>query len=254
MLGFLAKIALLASLALIPLSLWHRGDMPSAAKVLPSLDDAPRQTATNKAPFEIGARGMRYTVTPRFKYELNGMLVSMHDAGSLADTTHAEMQDHVNVVDLCVAWGSAVREEIYREYNFSNTDTFCFLSPKSDKSRTLAVDTVSNNHLVTGSPTLAAELRKLRPGDQIHLSGYLVNYSRKAEDGATWTRQTSTVRTDTGDGACEVMFVSELEMLRPYENVWHMGLKVGVALLVISLLAMVFAYGSERPARPAGRR
>jgi len=246
MLGFLAKIALLASLALIPLSLWHRGDMPAAAKVLPSLDEAPRQTATNAAPFDISARGQRYTITPRFKYELDGMVVSTHDSSSPSDKVHAEAKDHVNVVDLCVVWGSTLREEMHKEYNYNNNETFCFASPKSEKSRLFDLATMSNNHIVTNSPSVAAELRKLRPGDQIHLSGLLVNYSRKDEGGGSWTRVTSTVRTDTGDGACEVVFISELEMLRPYENIWHTVMKAGVMMLVLSLLSMVFIYGSER--------
>jgi len=248
MLGFAAKITLLASLVLIPLSLWHRGDMPAAANILPSLDEAPRQTATNAAPFDISAKGLRYTITPRFKYELTGMVVSTHDSSSPSDKVHAEWKDHVNVVDLCVAWGSTLREEMHKEYNFSNNETFCFAVPKSEKSRRFDLTTVSNNHIVTSNPSLAAELRKLRPGDQIRFAGYLVNYARRTDEGS-WTRVTSTVRTDTGDGACEVVFISELETLRPYENPWHLRLKVGVVLLVVSLLSMVFIFGSERPGR-----
>lgn len=246
MLGFFAKIALVAGLVLIPLSLWHRSDLPPAAKILPALDSEPRQSVTGVRPFDIGAKGLHYTVTPRFAYDLSGMVVSTHDAASSMDTFHGEMKDHVNVVDLCVVWGGTAREEIYKEYDFSNNDTFCFGVPKSEKSRTIEIPTMSNNHLVTNDPGLTAELRKVRPGDQVRFAGYLVNYSRQIENNGTLTRNTSTVRTDTGDGACEVVYVNEFEILRPYENPWQTALKAGVVMLVLSLLTLVYAYGRDK--------
>jgi len=246
MLGFLAKVMLVTSLVLIPLSVWHRSELPPAAKMLPALDSDPRQTATSARPFDIGARGLHYTITPRFAYDLSGMVVSTHDAASSSDTFHGEMKDYVNVVDLCVVWGSTAREEIYKEYSFSNNDTFCFGAPKSEKSRAIDIPTMSNNHLVTNSPTLAAELRKVRPGDQVRFAGYLISYSRQIENNGTISRNTSTVRTDTGDGACEVVYVNEFEILRPYQNQWETGLKAGVGLLVLSLLTLIYAYGREK--------
>ncbi len=173
-------------------------------------------------------------------------MVSTHDASDTSDTTHAEWKDFINVVDLCVAWGGAVREEIYKEYNFSNNDTFCVGVPKSEKSRGIEIDSMSNNHLVTNSPSLVAELRKVRPGDQIRFAGHLINYARRIDGQGTWERHTSTVRTDTGDGACEVVYLNEFEVLRPYENIWQMGLKAGITLLVASLLVLIYAYGKER--------
>ena len=56
-------------------------------------------------------------------------------------------------------------------------------------------------------------------GDQIKIKGYLVDY-KVAKDGQTlFTRGTSTTRTDNGNGACETIYVEDVEIIRknPYD-------------------------------------
>jgi hypothetical protein len=58
---------------------------------------------------------------------------------------------------------------------------------------------------------VARQLKRLRPGEVVTLTGDLVDGVR--DDGA-WIN-TSLVRTDTGAGACEVMLVSDVALLSP---------------------------------------
>jgi hypothetical protein len=85
----------------------------------------------------------------------------------------------------------------------------CYVSWKDGVSFNL--DELSNNHLVTDRADLRRTLAGVHVGDQIHFRGWLVNY-RDARYAEGW-RRSSTVRTDTGNGACEVVFFDRLEVL-----------------------------------------
>ena len=93
---------------------------------------------------------------------------------------------------------------------------------------------LSNNHLLTENPAIARQLRKLRVGDQVRLRGQLASYSHNA--GFAFTRGTSTTRDDTGNGACETVFVRDLEVLRT-APAWPGWLRwAGAALLLYGLV------------------
>jgi hypothetical protein len=61
-------------------------------------------------------------------------------------------------------------------------------------------------HLVPATDAIDKRLRKLRPGQVVTISGYLVDV--RDADGFRW--QTSMTRADTGDGACELLWVETL--------------------------------------------
>ena len=52
------------------------------------------------------------------------------------------------------------------------------------------------------------ELKNIRQGDIVTLKGYLVRV--EAKDGWRW--KSSLTREDTGGGACELIFVEDLEI------------------------------------------
>jgi hypothetical protein len=79
---------------------------------------------------------------------------------------------------------------------------------------------LSNDHLLTDRPGIARAMRKVRIGDQVRFRGHLAEYSHNHE-GRPFSRGTSTVRNDTGNGACETIFVEEFEILRRGGGPWH---------------------------------
>jgi hypothetical protein len=66
----------------------------------------------------------------------------------------------------------------------------------------------ANMHLIPANGSVEAKLRALRSGNIVTLSGYLVRANRA--DGFTWV--SSLTRADTGDGACELVWVEALEV------------------------------------------
>jgi hypothetical protein len=65
----------------------------------------------------------------------------------------------------------------------------------------------------------------VRIGDQIHLKGLLVNYSARRMPHA-W-RMTSTTRNDSGNGACEVVFVEAIDILQHETPGWYTTYTLG---------------------------
>ncbi len=63
----------------------------------------------------------------------------------------------------------------------------------------------ANMHLIPASPQVAAALAQVRPDQRVRIEGWLVE--ARMHDG-TW--RSSTTRDDTGDGACELIYVCAL--------------------------------------------
>ncbi|MGZ5479021.1 MAG: hypothetical protein ACXWGZ_05470, partial [Candidatus Aminicenantales bacterium] len=58
--------------------------------------------------------------------------------------------------------------------------------------------------------------------------------------GAPYARRSSTLRTDRGNGACEVVYVTEFEILREANSAWRTLYKLSLSLIVLSLAALIF--------------
>lgn len=68
------------------------------------------------------------------------------------------------------------------------------------------IESSANMHMIPANDRVAAALKKVRPGQIVELSGKLVAITR--DDGWRWN--SSTTRTDTGGGSCEVIWVESL--------------------------------------------
>ena len=63
-------------------------------------------------------------------------------------------------------------------------------------------------HLIAADKSVAKQISRARSGQAVTMKGYLVEASRA--DGFTW--RSSLSRTDSGDGACELMWVTEFSV------------------------------------------
>src|SRR2546423_401595 len=62
---------------------------------------------------------------------------------------------------------------------------------------------------------VARQIRAIRIGDQIRMRGLLVDYTVSSDGREVFTRRTSLTRKDTGNGACEILYVTAVHVLRP---------------------------------------
>src|SRR5262245_57711111 len=85
------------------LAAWWIKDLPPEPALLQgdALEE-PLQARTRKAPFNTSVNGIDYRVEPRYSYELNGVVVSLHHTDTWWNYAHKQWGDYVNVMDLCV--------------------------------------------------------------------------------------------------------------------------------------------------------
>ena len=194
-------VAILAWRVVLP-RLWSR---PAPSPVV--LDGDPLQTDFEEpSKLTVTRDGRQYVIEKLFKYEVSGEVLS---ASSYDVTWTNDFAD----VDVGLLWGPK-REQLKDRFKFFQMGRWLFWrtdAPVSDADRSDVTTHISNNHLIPSetSKHLAKAFRMLRKGDEIRLSGSLV---RILGPGGEAVATSSTVRGDTGDGACEVMWVDELQV------------------------------------------
>lgn len=219
-------------------------DLPPGAAILPELAQDPVQEQVSMPPFtaDIGGRG--YQVKPLYEYELWGLVVSMHQSEGWRDYAHRDWGDSLNVADLCVVWGEHnARSGLYQKLSFSSGQFTCYVeSSDSATWEKFVGEELSNNHILVTDKAIRARVKNARIGDQIHFRGYLVNYQLPGG----W-RNTSTVRTDSGNGACEVVWVEEFDVLKKRPGLGP-GLRWAGVLLMLGAV-ILFLLTALLPAR-----
>lgn len=232
-----AKRIFIATLIIFVVAWFHRDGWPDADEIVKDVLRDPAQTETSMAPFSIQHKNKNYLITPKFNYEIWGLVVSCHEASNPFDYYHKEWGDDLNAKDICVVWGENVESGIFRDVKFSSGSWTCYYSCKNRDWRKILTkfrnDQLSNNHLLVASAILSNQLRRVRRGDQIYIKGYLAEY---AHSNGKFYRGTSTCRTDTGNGACETIFVTDFKMLRQANALWRGVYSWSRILIVLSLI------------------
>jgi hypothetical protein len=187
--------------------------LPEASLVDPSIiQTEPVQDLSNGRAFTMTIKGYTYTLTPKAMYDIAGLVVSQHRGDALFNLGHKE--DPGNIKDVCVVWGEAV-----------------------------------TNHLIPASSAIARRIQAIHVGDQIRMTGLLVDYTVTRDGQTIFTRRTSLTRSDTGNGACEILYVTDLAVVARGNHLeadagsyaWYASLALLVALLTVG--------SSDRPSR-----
>lgn len=230
------KLLMLSSLCLLLLAFWRRDALPQPGELASELLNEPVQTQISQSAFATTVGGVNYKVQPLYDYDLVGLVVSKHNADSWLDYLHREANDHLNVVDLCVVWGNNVRNSAYLDLTYSSGQFTCYVQANSAQAYAAFDPTaLSNNHLLTDKAELAKIMKKVEIGDQIHFRGRLSEYSHN--HGFAFKRGTSIVRTDTGNGACETVFIDSFDILKKNSHLWRNLAWLAALLLLASIVA-----------------
>lgn len=240
------KISFAVCTALLAAGLYNYANLPDTGWLRAELSDEPRQQSVVQAAFTRSAGGVVYTIEPSHRYEIFGLVVSKHNADTWWDYVHAATNDNLNVTDLCVVWGSNALGGAYQKLSFSSGQWTCNWQTSSDEAlRAFDANKISNNHILTDDARLAKKLRNVRIGDQIHITGQLTSYKHQA--GQSFSRGTSTVRTDSGNGACETIFVDEVNILRAAPAFWrNVTWLAGLGMLLSALLGLFRPHRARR--------
>jgi len=147
-------------------------------------------------------RRSKYTYTARADFSMRARVLSTKrywfDGASA-----------VSPIDFAVGWGRMSDQAVIDRLGFGQTQRWYRYWPRGRQFPIPAQEIVShsaNMHMIPANAAILRLLRSVRAGDLINLDGYLVSVS--SEDGWRW--DTSLSRTDTGNGACEIVWVKRL--------------------------------------------
>lgn len=221
---------------------------PSELPVVQDIDqkivnfDTPNQNEVTKSPISTKIKSYDYQINPQFSYDLYGLVVSQYDSENWIDFTHKE--DPGQSKDVCVVWGENISNGAYKKAKYNSGEFTCYYRWSSPIDPPFDPTKISNNHLLPSNLEIHNKIKHVMIGDQIHATGYLVNYNVKKDDQEIFSRHTSTTRTDTGNGACEIIYVTQFDVIKS-PNHWlslskQISLYTGLITGSIWLLLVLF--------------
>jgi hypothetical protein len=232
------------SLFLTLLGYYKIKGLPDQKLISPILSQEPSQTKTTRKKFEFNYQGQDYVVEPLYDYEISGLIVTHNNIASLGDAYHTSKS--VDIKDLCVIWGDNFNNNIHKQLKFWSEAWTCFLQYDNyDIGSKFRDDQLSNNHLLSDRSWVREKIKKAKIGDQVKFSGMLVSYYPKRFP--DMARKSSTIRTDDGNGACEVVFVEDFQIIKVWQKQWadiyQLSKKILFFLMVLKILSfLIFPY------------
>ena len=237
LLKLLPRVLLLLGALLTAYGYRHKGALSDLSLSPSQLSDDPTQLDIDEDPFPLRYHGTTYTLEPLADYEFAGLVVSRNDISAFDDIYHTS--DSVDVVDVCVVWGENIKPSLLSQFNFWSEPWSCnYQTDSRTAAQQFTSHQLSNNHLLPATEGIAAQLASIRIGDQVRIRGKLVDYYPDGNEDRR--RQSSTTRTDTGNGACEVVYVEGVNILSrgtplAYQ-LWNFGISVLLVAVLFSLL------------------
>ncbi|QFU02028.1 hypothetical protein FIU83_10285 [Halomonas sp. THAF5a] len=175
--------------------------LPEAAPLL-TVADPPRQVDIETAPRRLPVDGLGVEVVPRATFELTARVLSSRAYRLGRDA-------RLSPLDLALGWGPMAEEGVIEALEIAQRHRWYYWRSESRPpipARAIARHS-SNIHMLAGNEPTMAALKRLEAGDRVTLRGHLVDI-----EGDDWTWRTSMRRTDTGQGACEIMLVDSLSV------------------------------------------
>jgi hypothetical protein len=159
-------------------------------------------------PFSI----QQYEITPAAEFSLKARVLS-------AATYNTGREAELSPIDLALGWGPMSDSAVLNDIRITQGERRYYYHWSGAIPRSHIVEYSTNLHVIPATDEIRQTLNTVRQGQIVELQGYLVRV--RAEDGWQW--KSSLTRADTGDGACELMWVKSLKFLGPAEPVTRLA-------------------------------
>lgn len=195
----------LALLAIVVLGYWGF-TRPHASAAGDPIDWSgdPVQEPTERSPFEIETRKGRITLAPRAAFDVSAVVAS---------DEHYRFDDGAFLVpaDLVMTWGKLPEEPYKSKVSYGQITRYYFWRTSAQDLDLHYIQTHSANmHMIPADDNVRRALLSVGSGDPVRVQGLLVNAKR--DDGFYWN--SSLTREDDGPGACELVWVEEIQIGR----------------------------------------
>ena len=178
---------------------WHYANRPITYPPGILIASDPKQTSITEAPITCGD----FTLQPLAYLALDARLLHLK-------IYRYDKQAALVPVDLALGWGPMSDQRVLDQITVTQSMRFYWFDykqPPISKEEIIAHST--NMHIIPSTKAIASRCKSLRAGTLVHLEGNLVEAS--APNYGTW--HSSVSRTDTGNGACELIWLKEISVL-----------------------------------------
>jgi hypothetical protein len=191
-----------AVVALIAAAVWFHAQRPVSHPPGVIAPDIPVQVTVDGASHPLRKKDI--AITPLATFSITARVLSRADYRW--DTAAA-----ISPTDLALGWGrmsdTAVLDkiDISQSVRFYSWRVSAFPIPERE-----IIESSANMHLVPADSSVARAIDRVKEGDVVTFDGYLIE--ARWPDGGVW--RSSLTRSDTGAGACEVVWVERFTIAR----------------------------------------
>jgi hypothetical protein len=153
-----------------------------------------------RRPFPVGD----HTLSPVATFDVTGLVLG-------AKRYRWDRAAALVPVDLALGWGPMAEADLLSRMTITQGGRFYrWRYPAGAGVRNATVIANSSNmHMIPSTPEIERILSSVEEGDVVRVTGRLVDI--ELADG--WRMSTSTTRTDTGAGACEIVWITAIEVV-----------------------------------------
>ncbi|HEY1057575.1 MAG TPA: hypothetical protein VGE55_02470 [Limnobacter sp.] len=159
----------------------------------------PEQSPTNIPPFTAN----NHTITPLARFTIRARVLSV-------EQYRFDRAAVIAPVDLALAWGRMADPMYYERMEVSQSGRWYFYhwagEPPLPQQEIL--ESSANMHMIPANDAVRNILKHVRRHQMVRLKGFLVEVN--SPDGWRW--RSSLRRDDSGDGACEVVYVEAIDI------------------------------------------
>jgi len=147
-----------------------------------------------------------FTMTPVAEYKISGMVVGK-------ETYSTGWDGEISPVDLAIVWGKLAESEYDRYISYRQSNRWYFYQYKegSPFDNSFVISHSANNHIIPANENIHEAVKTIGGKDVVVLEGFLVNI-KGTYKGQPVTWNTSLSRKDTGNGSCELFYVSKVRI------------------------------------------
>jgi hypothetical protein len=194
------RTLLLAFAALLAIAAWQHAHRPVAHDPGVLAVNAPAQDNMDSRAFTL--RKDTYSLKPLAKFSLSARVLSRADY-------RWDTESQLAPTDLALGWGRMSDSAVLDKIDISQSGRFYYWRvgefPIAERE---IVESSANMHLIPADSTVQRDIERTRTGDIVSFEGYLVEAD--GPNGYKWVSSLS--RTDSGAGACELVWVEHFSL------------------------------------------
>ena len=177
--------------------LWSGREIGRPAGVLVAEEPVQRQVYTSLSRQKNG-----YQITILASFDIRARVIA-------AERYRFDRGAALSPVDLALGWGAMSDSDVLKQLSVSQGGRLYswWVHKAYPVPRNVIENHSANMHMIPANDDIERRLKSLRAGNLVHITGYLVEATNN--DGFRW--KSSLTRSDTGAGACELVWIELLD-------------------------------------------